>query len=98
MTTRRGFLGSILALGAAPAIVRADALMRVVPVGTLVLNAADVTWSAVDFNRDTIKAILVYTDAAERGAAARILYGSDLKLVEAGGIWINPPPRLPFRA
>ena len=28
---RRGFMGSILALGAAPAIVRADALMRVRP-------------------------------------------------------------------
>jgi hypothetical protein len=33
---RRGFIGSILALGAAPAIVRADSLMRIVPVGTLV--------------------------------------------------------------
>lgn len=32
MTTRRSFIGSILALGAAPAIVRADSLMRVVPV------------------------------------------------------------------
>lgn len=29
--TRRGFLGSMLALGAAPAIVRADSLMRIVP-------------------------------------------------------------------
>lgn len=28
---RRSFMGSILALGAAPAIVRADALMRIVP-------------------------------------------------------------------
>lgn len=28
---RRGFLGSILAASAAPAIVRADALMRIVP-------------------------------------------------------------------
>ena len=28
---RRGFLGSILALGVAPAIVRADSLMRIVP-------------------------------------------------------------------
>ena len=28
---RRGFLSSILALGAAPAIVRADSLMRIVP-------------------------------------------------------------------
>lgn len=30
MTTRRGFMQSILALGIAPAIVRADSLMRVV--------------------------------------------------------------------
>lgn len=28
---RRGFIGSILAFGTAPAIVRADALMRIVP-------------------------------------------------------------------
>jgi hypothetical protein len=28
---RRGFIGSILALGAAPAIVRADSLMRIIP-------------------------------------------------------------------
>jgi hypothetical protein len=34
---RRGFLGSILALGAAPAIVRADSLMRIVPLETTVL-------------------------------------------------------------
>lgn len=31
MMNRRGFLGSILALAAAPAIVRADSLMRIVP-------------------------------------------------------------------
>lgn len=35
---RRGFLGAILAGCAAPAIVRADALMRVVPLGTDVLT------------------------------------------------------------
>lgn len=34
---RRGFLGSILALGAAPAIVRADSLMRIVPVQSTIL-------------------------------------------------------------
>lgn len=34
---RRGFLGSILALAAAPAIVRADSLMRLVPVETTVV-------------------------------------------------------------
>lgn len=31
IVTRRGFLQSCLALGAAPAIVRADSLMRVIP-------------------------------------------------------------------
>jgi len=77
MTTRRSFLGSILALGAAPAIVRADALMRVVPVGTTVLNAADVTFGAVDFDRDTIKAVLVYRDDGLK----RVIYGDGLKLV-----------------
>ena len=35
---RRGFLGSILALGAAPAIVRADSLMRIVPRETLLIT------------------------------------------------------------
>jgi hypothetical protein len=34
---RRGFIGSILAAAAAPAIVRADSLMRIVPVETEVL-------------------------------------------------------------
>lgn len=35
--SRRGFLGSILALGAAPAIVRADSLMRIVPMETTLI-------------------------------------------------------------
>jgi hypothetical protein len=35
---RRGFLSSILALGAAPAIVRADSLMRIVPHDLVVLT------------------------------------------------------------
>jgi hypothetical protein len=37
--TRRGFMQSILALAAAPAIVRADSLMRIVPTRTLILPA-----------------------------------------------------------
>lgn len=96
MTTRRSFLGSILALGAAPAIVRADALMRVVPVGTTVLNAADVTWSAVDFDRDTIKCVLVYRDdgrpGADHTAVTRILHGRDVHLIDTES-W----PVLPWR-
>jgi hypothetical protein len=38
---RRSFLGSILALGAAPAIVRADALMRVVPRSAPIIVGCD---------------------------------------------------------
>ena len=40
---RRGFLGSILALGAAPAIVRADSLMRIVPRGTSLVTGAAIS-------------------------------------------------------
>lgn len=40
---RRGFLGSILALGAAPAIVRADSLMRIIPRDIGILIGAEVT-------------------------------------------------------
>ena len=39
MTTRRNFMGSILALGMAPAIVRADSLMRIVPRDTVLWTA-----------------------------------------------------------
>lgn len=38
MMTRRGFLGAILATATAPAIVRADSLMRIVPRGAVVLD------------------------------------------------------------
>ena len=44
---RRGFLTSILALGAAPAIVRADSLMRIVPRETGIISAAEYTWTQV---------------------------------------------------
>ena len=43
MVTRRGFIGSILALGVAPAIVRADSLMRIVSRDTaILLPSADI--------------------------------------------------------
>lgn len=41
MVTRRGFLGSILAAAVAPAIVRADSLMRIVPREAAVLAVAE---------------------------------------------------------
>lgn len=70
--------------------------MRVVPVGTTVLNAADVTISAVDFDRDTIKAILVYSDAGDpggdRSAVGRLIYGPEIRLIDSES-W----PVLPWR-
>lgn len=39
--TRRGFLSSCLALASAPAVVRADSLMRVVPTRTVILPFAE---------------------------------------------------------
>lgn len=44
---RRGFLGSILALGAAPAIVRADSLMRIVPSQLLVETDALLSYDRI---------------------------------------------------
>lgn len=38
---RRGFLGSLLAAAVAPAIVRADSLMRIVPTETTILSALE---------------------------------------------------------
>lgn len=38
---RRGFLGSILVACAAPAIVRADSLMRIVPLDTTIITASE---------------------------------------------------------
>jgi hypothetical protein len=46
---RRSFLGSILALAAAPAIVRADSLMRVIPLKTSILIAEDITTTLTPF-------------------------------------------------
>lgn len=52
---RRGFLTSILALGAAPAIVRADSLMRIVPMDVDVFGYRGWTerggWSYDDYGQ-----------------------------------------------
>lgn len=49
---RRGFLGSILALAAAPAIVRADSLMRIVAPETLILPAPQFCTADLAFDID----------------------------------------------
>jgi len=42
MIGRRGFLGAILALTAAPAIVQADSLMKIIPINQLILWGDDI--------------------------------------------------------
>jgi hypothetical protein len=50
------------------------------------LNAADVTWSAVDFDRETIKVILIYSDDGAGPRVGRIIHGPDLLLKD--GFWL----------
>jgi hypothetical protein len=73
-STRRSFLGSILALGAAPAIVRADALMRVVPRETLVAPSGDVfTLDTLRLARERLDdAGFIYWDPAAGHSLTRI--------------------------
>lgn len=84
---RRGFLGSILAACAAPAIVRADALMRVVPVDTVLFFPVDNPTmyagcireiSAYDISRDE----MIYrfdVVCAGLGGGSKIQLGVDIR-------------------
>lgn len=59
---RRGFLSSILALGAAPAIVRADSLMRVVPRETTVIDSQfydGIQWTEYDLAASGCRDVLL---------------------------------------
>ena len=53
---KRGFIGAILAMASAPAIVRADSLMRIVPRDTLILGdqVALAARDMLSFMRETI--------------------------------------------
>lgn len=84
---RRGFLGSILVAAAAPAIVRADALMRVVPLETTLVG---VWWG---FDRD---GGLIYgaLDSRDEGVIRLPSYhvtrvACDFRIVTPGGVPIE---------
>ena len=57
---RRGFIGAILAASAAPAIVRADALMRIVPRETLVTT--DITLADIQRARRLLRGFYLGLD------------------------------------
>jgi len=85
---RRGFLSGIIALGAAPAIVRADSLMRVVP-RSLEIHALPV-WksnSYVKMNLITQEALKILEQNLIINS--QLLRGCD----ESGVIHIRRPPR-----
>lgn len=84
---RRGFLQAILALGVAPAIVRADSLMRVIPVDTALelpyrQGELGVYQNTLFIGQDTSLAARVWSRAlfqeVQRLQAARNLYSSVL--------------------
>ncbi len=85
---RRGFLGSILAACAAPAIVRADALMRILPKELVVdayyigvgaydvaFTSADLSLSLDDFSRRIIQPAMVALSRQVDRDVFRRLYG-----------------------
>lgn len=84
---RRGFLGAILAAAAAPAIVRADSLMRIVPRETEVL-----TWSGVDLaGGGASEVVIQWIDDVESAMKAQVLHGGGAFLVPPGisGVWVS---------
>ena len=76
---RRSFLGSILAAAVAPAIVRADSLMRIVPRDTLVLGAGDAAqriWAPAGIARVSIeKSVEMISTQTIGQACAEIMTG-----------------------
>lgn len=84
MTSRRGFLLGMLAAGAAPAIVRADALMRIVPRDATVLPG----W--VTFTDDGARPMTtadferIWREAAERACNPPMLVDADGSVT-----WLN---------
>jgi len=55
MTSRRGFLASLLALGAAPAVVRADSLMKIVTRPQNCIWVSDIGWVSWEDSQGEIR-------------------------------------------
>lgn len=82
---RRGFLGSILALGAAPAIVRADSLMRIIPLDApILLMDGSCSPPGIQFYESSVLGPGdVYTIEgifSDRGDLMRFTYGDTLRI------------------
>jgi hypothetical protein len=99
---RRGFLGGILALGAAPAIVRADSLMRVIPLDAGVQTFA---WDdgAAEWSGLTVSEIITRTLRARAPQLAANIARQNALLVHlkrrgavrpwTGGLMVESPSR-----
>lgn len=85
--TRRGFLLSCLALGAAPAIVRADSLMRIVPRGLMV----ETTRTETALWTDPLETYWRMTDNGVYICRGDALPGGDQSDWNVGPLQINIP-------
>lgn len=95
---RRSFLATILASAVAPAIVRADSLMRIVPRETLVLGAGDFTleiwtWANCCIVSATVQEELQTITGQIIGANARELYTLNFRYA-ATEVDIELPPTI----
>lgn len=57
--TRRGFLAGMLAVGAAPAIVRADSLMKIVVPKREIIRISSLSWPDVDSDGKVVQRSLI---------------------------------------
>ena len=104
---RRGFLASILALGAAPAIVRADSLMKIIPRSAEVLMPYEesividqmrdleffegLQWSEVDIDAMNVRAVARVNLATWFAERADQLMHDVLVLPDRAGEILLPP-------
>lgn len=77
---RRSFLSTILALGVAPAIVRADSLMRIVPLRTTIISSwadgalLDVETDAVGLTYGSVTLSAIVDDLLQRSGLKPYMY------------------------
>lgn len=100
---RRGFLGAILAAAVAPAIVRADSLMRIIPREQLVLHKAaqiGITEAPMEVFADGDMLALMEARIAAallalgRRMEAELYIPSSVKLIELHFDGMCPPNRI----
>jgi hypothetical protein len=79
---RRGFLGSILALGAAPAIVRADSLMKMLPMETIIIPRAPILSAMTGLPMGFVREIWMHDIVRDE-----MIHRFDVRGLNRDGLW-----------